>query len=575
MHRRALSIPALVLALLGSSLSVSPPTHAAQLGIHEFVDIPFVEGPFIFKNQDLAQSFTATTSYRLVRVDAMVHDLDLSQPFDTLNLTIQTDGAGVPSGTVLANGSADGDFGYRWVAFDLTPPVDLTAGQAYWIVLQNDENQQSGYKWATKSFDSYPGGLYAIRSGGGSWVRATSDDLLFRTWGLSGPNVSAGIEVDSPTAGVLDPLSYTIHLNNSGTERASFVWTNLTLSANQTYESDTAASAGGIPTGPTSWVFTDVGVGTHSFRVSARVRPGIFDGLRMDTAVTIEYANMTEGMQERTQATATVTARVPSITVAKAAVPRFLGPAESLTYTITIVNSGSRPSARVWVNDTLPPEVQYLGNTANTLANYTGEWWDSATLRVNLTSLPQGTFAFNITARVRPGLVNGTAFANVVYVDYTDNRGFAVSPNATASATARIHGASIQVAKSAAVDLAGPGQDVVYRIRYDNRGNAPARWAWINDTLPPEVEYVSDTGGGVLSGAVVRFAYANVSVGSHSLTLSVRVRNGTLDGTVARNVVDLAHTDSDGSPTPSSRAIADVLVVRPIIALSFTAPATA
>jgi uncharacterized repeat protein (TIGR01451 family) len=65
-----------------------------------------------------------------------------------------------------------------------------------------------------------------------------------------------------------------------------------------------------------------------------------------------------------------------------------------------------------------------------------------------------------------------------------------------------------------------------------------------------------------------------VTVGNHFLTITVRVRNGTPDGTIVRNVVDLAHTDSDGSRAPASSAAVDVLVVTPIITLWLGAPAT-
>ena len=211
---------------------MTPSAQAAQLAIFEFVDVPFVDSPsaYIFKNQDLAQSFTASRSYQLLRVEVMVHDLDPLFPVDPLNMTIQTDASGVPSGTVLASSMADGAFGYDWLAFDLVPAINVTVGQVLWIVLKDDNNmnQQSGYKWAMKSGDTYSGGTWATRTGGGSWGPNTGDDLLFRTWGLDGPQITAGLAVDSTTAGVSDPLVFTLFFNNSGTRVASFVWTNLT-----------------------------------------------------------------------------------------------------------------------------------------------------------------------------------------------------------------------------------------------------------------------------------------------------------------------------------------------------------
>ncbi len=576
MLSRKTAAPLLVMLLALLAPVLAPGAEGAQPAIHESVDVPFVDGPTIFKNQDLAQSFTATANYQLVRVEAMLHDLDPTQPVDPLNLTIASDAGGVPNGTALATGTADGGFGYDWLAFDLNSVIDLTAGAVYWIVLEDKIMiQGSGYKWGLKPGDTYPGGSYAVRSGGGPWSPMVTDDLLFRTWGLTGPLVVAGIQVDSSTAAPYDPLTYSVYFNNTGTQAASYVWANVTLSPNTTYQSDTAAASGGTTLGPTAWQFTDVGIGPHEFQVRVAVNQDVFDGLRMETTAQLEYANETEVLQERTSATAVTIARAPSLQVTKAVTPRFLGLDENLTYTITLVNSGSRPSPWVFVNDTLPTEVVYIGNTASSLANYTSDWFDGTTLRVNFTNLSPGPFVFDINVRTRAGLINGTTITNTVNVDFADSRGVRATPSASATATARIDGASIQVSKSANVAIAGPGQEVRYRIRYDNRGNAIARSVWINDTLPSQVDYVSDTGGGAVSGSAVRFIFSNVTVGTHSLTLVARVQNATTDGTVLVNAVTLSHTDSDGAMTPASASSAAVLVARPSILLSATAPATA
>lgn len=566
-----------LMLLLAGVLLITPPGRAAQLTTFEAVEPPFIEGPFIFRNQDVAQSFVPTEDYRLVRVEVMVHDLDISNPVDLLTLTLRPDGAGVPSATVLASEVADGEFGYNWLGYNLSTPVDLTAGQTYWIVLEDQSlmNQQSGYRWALKGADAYPPGLRMTRGGGGPWNLGGPEDLLFRTWGLRGPAVVSQILADSATAGALDPLTYTVFFNNTGTEPASALWVNLTLSPATTFEWDTAASAGGTSTGPTSWRFSNVGTGDHNFTVGVRVRPDVFDGLRIDATAVVEYADLSGQMQERSEATATVTARRPSMSVAKVASPSSLGPGENVTYTVTFVNSGSRPAMRVWVNDTLPSEVVLVSHTAATLANYSGEWFDGIRLGVNFTLLPQGSYSFDVVAQTLPGLLNGTAFTNRVSLDFTDNRGITVVPGVSASATARIHGASIQVVKLSDVGSAGPGQEVLFTIRYDNRGNAVARRVWINDTLPSEFEYVSDSAGGTVAGPDVRFAFSDVTVGVHFLIITARVRGGVSDGTLVTNRVTLDHTDSDFSPAPPSSAAAFVLVVRPAILLDTAGPPNA
>ncbi len=561
-----------VLVLLAVSLLFVPIPGSAALRVYESVDGTFTEGPLIHKKQDLAQSFLATADYRIVRIEVMVHDLDFFQPVDPLDLSLQTDAGGVPSSTILATARADGPFGYSWVAFDLSPSVDLVAGATYWIVLEdnNGMDRESGYRWALSPGNPYPDGTYATR--GGDWNIKSDGDLLFRNWGFQGPLVTAGLVADSPTAGVSDPLTFTIWFNNTGTASASAVWTNVTLSPYLEYVNDTAASAGGARVGPTSWLFTGVALGPHGFLLGARVREGVFDGLWLDVSLRVEYA--TDGTVEASEARTTIVVYSPSLTVAKDVTPRFLGPGENLTYSVWVTNAGSRASPWVWVNDTLPAGADYLGNNASALANYTGERWDGTTLRVNLTNLPRGTYRFDIFARARLGLENGTALTNVVTTDYADSRGLVVD-RVFATATARINGASIRVNQTADVAATGPGQPVTYFIRYDNRGNALARHVWINDTLPPEVVYVSNTGGGVLVGNVVEFAFTNVSLGDHVVAINVRILDTTPSGVIVRNVADLAYTDSTATLLTPSSAFADVTVVSPRVSTALQAPGDA
>ncbi len=129
MRNRHFVVPlALLIASSGTLVLLPQRASAASLGVFESVEPPFVDGPLIYKTQDLAQSFTASVNYTLVRIQAMLHDLegDVS-PIDPLNLSLQSDGGGAPSGTALATVRADGPFGYAWVAFDLAPALPARA----------------------------------------------------------------------------------------------------------------------------------------------------------------------------------------------------------------------------------------------------------------------------------------------------------------------------------------------------------------------------------------------------------------------------------------------------------------
>src|SRR2546427_6366232 len=82
-------------------------------------------------SESAAQSFVPDVSFALYNVTIRVQNVGTKG--DSLNVTIQTDAAGGPSGTILA-GSVEGQSGSNWLDFPMTPRPVLTAGGTYWIV---------------------------------------------------------------------------------------------------------------------------------------------------------------------------------------------------------------------------------------------------------------------------------------------------------------------------------------------------------------------------------------------------------------------------------------------------------
>ena len=98
-----------------------------------------------------------------------------------------------------------------------------------------------------------------------------------------------------------------------------------------------------------------------------------------------------------------------------------------------------------------------------------------------------------------------------------------------------------------------PGDNITYTISYTNTNTYNVTGVTINDTLPPEVTFVSCTGGGSHSGNTVTWNIGTITAGaSGSVTLTVQVKLGTPPGTNITNYVTINGAEPGTGPTTKS-----------------------
>lgn len=116
----------------------------------------------------------------------------VGSPTNNLTVKIMTDdGAGLPSGTVVTNGTSSSvamsgiDTDWEWVAFSFPTPPSLTGGTRYHITLWSDqtaEDPDNYIQWGTTSddeyywWDDYHGSYYTSAT----WFSPGTYDRLFR-----------------------------------------------------------------------------------------------------------------------------------------------------------------------------------------------------------------------------------------------------------------------------------------------------------------------------------------------------------------------------------------------------------
>ena len=111
---------------------------------------------------------------------------------------------------------------------------------------------------------------------------------------------------------------------------------------------------------------------------------------------------------------------------------------------------------------------------------------------------------------------------------------------------------------------ANAGSTVTYTLSYDNQNAYDVTGATITDTLPPEVDFVSASNGGTLSGDVVTWNIGGITAGtSGQVTVDVQIKSGTPGGTTITNSATI---DTDQTPPTTQSETTDTCTNQPPVA---------
>ncbi len=159
---------------------------------------PAVDTPFgqTNSNQDLAQSFTVSTSTAVAEVSLYIKKT--GSPANT-TVKLMNNSSGAPGSTVLASGtlsagSVTTSYGWVDVAFATNP--SLTPGTTYWVVIDNGANSTTNYyTMATTNTNSYSAGLLRLGRVGSTWTTPNSSyDIFFQLY-VGGISSISGVSV--------------------------------------------------------------------------------------------------------------------------------------------------------------------------------------------------------------------------------------------------------------------------------------------------------------------------------------------------------------------------------------------
>ena len=280
-----------------------------------------------------------------------------------------------------------------------------------------------------------------------------------------------------------------------------------------------------------------------SMEWTVRIPAGTPDGASVGSSSLATYDDVTGTAMPPETGSAPVTVRAPVFSVTLATDPADAEKNDVIWVTLAYNNTGSTSALAAWANWTTGANYALLSLTPAFPYATTGDGFDVA-----LSNVVQGPHALVVRLRVLRGLNDGLSMPIQVRWHATDGNGNPLgSPTLTAPVDLRAPVFAINA--TAAAPRAGVDAPFVVTVTLRNEGRA-AGSGWLNLTLPPDVDLVTDSGSFVVteSGNVVSWAIPSTAAGSE-IVLAVTLRGGTAGPKSFRFAMD--YTDEARSPAAS------------------------
>jgi len=229
-------------------------------------------------------------------------------------------------------------------------------------------------------------------------------------------------------------------------------------------------------------------------------------------------------------------------------------PSETLTYTLTVTNTGTTAAANVVISDPIPANTTYLPGSL-TSSDPTDIVIEGNPLQVQAGGLAASGGSVTVTFKVQisAGAANGLVIGNQATITATgpitvlsDDPGTGALNDPTNITV--VNPLNISLTKTRSVATAGPGQPITYTLTYDNAGSVSATNVTLSDFVPSNTTFQSATGGGTLTGNLVTWSIGAIAAGgSGSRQFTVTVNSGVAAGVIISNSGSISFQDNLGN----------------------------
>jgi uncharacterized repeat protein (TIGR01451 family) len=373
------------------------------------------------------------------------------------------------------------------------------------------------------------------------------------------PELVQSKSVDQTTAVPGDTLTYTVGAANDGTADATGVTATDTLPAGVTFVAADTHGAGTYDSSTGIWTIGTVASATSAtLTITATVNTGTEATTQINrfiitsTGIPVIVLNACSDVPTESCASTTIPG-VPQLVQNKTVDQASASIGATLTYTMTLGNTGTGDATGVVAHDTMPSDVSLVSADTNGFGTFdaTTGTWNIGTIAVGATA------TLTVTATIEPQAAGSTLVNAFQVVEPPDPPPLVVdnacpTPDEESScATTTVPGIP-QLTQSKVVDAATAviGQTLTYSMSVGNTGSADATGVSAQDLLPSGVTFITaDTGGiGSYSPAAGVWTIGTVPQGAvDTLTLTVTVNPGT-DNTTQINRFAVNAPTGDPSP---------------------------
>ena len=339
------------------------------------------------------------------------------------------------------------------------------------------------------------------------------------------------------------------------------------MASDATSNGDQTATSGTLSQGATGdvWTGTIAPGGTVTVTGSATVKnPDTGAHLLTATLSTAAPGSNCPAGSPGPACTVTVTVLTPALTVVKTANATAVVPGATVTYTITVTDTGQTPYTGATVTDDLTDvldEGPYGGGSATAGAvSYTAP---VLTWTGNLAAGASATITY--TVAVNSPATGGKLLVNSAVSADPGSTCPAGGTNTSCTADVAVLTAALSITKTADTSTATPGSAVHYTITVTDSGQTPYTGATVTDPLTGVLDDATYNGdaaavttgasaGTITYPALVLTWTGNLAVGDVvTITYSVTVKNPDTGNGILANTVTSAAAGST-CPTGTSRA---------------------
>jgi uncharacterized repeat protein (TIGR01451 family) len=343
--------------------------------------------------------------------------------------------------------------------------------------------------------------------------------------------------VSDPTPNVGDTITFTVTVSNNGPDQATNVRLRDLLPSGLSFVSATPSQG---DYNSTIGVWT-VGTVTTTTPQTLLIQATVTSASAQTNTAFISASDQFDPNTGNNNASVTQTPQQSDLALAKTVNNPTPNVGDTITFTITLTNTGPDLATNVQVTDLLPPGLTFVSaNTSQGNYDSTNGVWTVGTVT---TATPQ-------TLLIQATVAAPTAQTNTARISHSDQFDPNTS-NDTTSVTATPQQADLQISKTVSNPTPNVGDTITYTITLTNNGPDAATAVTVQDTLPAGVAFVSATpsqGNYVSASGVWTVGTVNPSA-SQTLVITARVTSASS----LVNSAAISHADQfDPNPNNNS-----------------------